>query len=189
MIYDYKKNKNFQTAFSQHLSCDANYPNVIVCDEIWKRNQEHETRKGFWNLIVTLYLSRMRIHQLIIYQPFGCWNMNIVRELGQYTSCWCPGALCHHGISNHDTEYAGLAGLSVLWGRISTICAISVFKKYNKCKYIFVFYKMNSNTKRLYGLIFIVWMEMRFILALVLDNNKHVKTWQIWECMTSCLFG
>ena len=51
----------------------------------------------------------------------------ILEELGQYHGCWWPGS-----------------SRCLPWVKISTTCTISVSRNDKKCKYIFIFPKMNS---------------------------------------------
>ena len=60
----------------------------------------------------------------LIIQPFWCWNRNIPGELDQYHDRWCPGSLCHQGISCHCIGYARQVGPYLTRRTIPTTCAI-----------------------------------------------------------------
>ena len=57
--------------------------------------------------------------------------------LHQYHSCWCPGSLCRQGTSSHDIDNVEWVSPCLIWGRISTTCAISMWRNDIQCKYIF----------------------------------------------------
>ena len=40
---------------------------------------------------------------MIFCKTFGCWDHNILAEIGQYHGCRCPGSLSGHFISNYSS--------------------------------------------------------------------------------------
>ena len=54
-----------------------------------------------------------------------------------YRGCWCPGSLPHQVISSHGTHWGINKSLFSMRINFHPPCAISVFRKYRKCKHIF----------------------------------------------------
>ena len=45
----------------------------------------------------------------------------------KYYGCWCPGSLRRQVISIHDIDYVEPVGICLTWGRISTMCIVSMW--------------------------------------------------------------
>ena len=58
-------------------------------------------------------------------------------------NAWCPEFLHHQVISIPDIHYSELTDPCLPWGKISTTCAISVLRKWQKIKVYFASLKLN----------------------------------------------
>ena len=71
--------------------------------------------------------------------PLTCGDRVISLPHNQYHGCWCPGSFRHPDISNYDIDYVESVSSCLTWGRISTICVMSVWINDVRCKYMFMF--------------------------------------------------
>ena len=61
-----------------------------------------------------------------------CWGWDIKLELDQYHSYWCPGDLCHHGISSHGINKIIQTGLYQLELEFQLIMSWQCWEKYKR---------------------------------------------------------
>ena len=55
----------------------------------------------------------------------------------KYHGCWCPGSLHRQDISTHDINYVKFVSSYLTWGRISTMCVMSIWTNGIKFKFMF----------------------------------------------------
>ena len=105
--------------------------------------------------------------------------------LGHYHGCWCLVPCTTTGpISNHGMKHAAYMGLGLPPRRISTCSAVLVFRKYWKCKCMFL-PKINSAWQGLkIWYVSCIWVTMNAHHADIV-NNGYTENMQTFICNTT----
>ena len=120
---------------STHVSCQL---------MIWQHKDPSHQQPCYWpnspriHLAPTLEESTLNVRDRVI-----------LVYLGQCHGCWCLGSLCCQDISSHDIDYTEYVGPSLAWGRILSMCVISMWRNDTKCKCMFMFSLKNLACKGL----------------------------------------
>ena len=87
---------------------------------------------------LNIYIIITRIYEQISHKSVlgGCAHIETLNaqdripvQHSQYHGCWCLGSFHHQGISTHDIEYVEKVNVCLTWGRISTICVVSMWSE------------------------------------------------------------
>ena len=142
----------------------------------------------FWNFAQTMAVMLLcsvqnfkMMHQfkwMLWMMGFSSWDLSLQGWIdsvqhSQYHGCWCPGDFRRQDINTHGIDYVQQLSSCLTWGRISTTCALSMWRKDMKCKYVFWFPLKNLAHK---GLRWVSYIEISY-------TAKPPRTQRIQLCL------